>query len=299
MILRLLLVAEVFFFAALCMQNPTAPLAGTEWRVTDIGGKAPETGIASTISFNEGGRVSGRAGCNRFFGSVALDGAAMKFGAIGSTRMACPGPAMQQESLFLAALAKAERYEMQGAELLIYAQGFTKPLRFAREGAAAAKPLVIVLIGPPASGKSTQAEFLVKRYNMALIARDTLARQAGARLDAALKEKIVSLNGQGFILDGYPSTREEADHLAQLVKEMKLPNPLVIQLNVPDGVARERALQAGGAVKARFEIDLNQYKRELALARTYYPESDIWTVDGNRAPTEVSETIRLLIADRQ
>jgi heat shock protein HslJ len=98
----------------------------------DLGGKGVVDRTQSTISFAEGGKVSGRGGCNRYFGTVEISGDKLKFGAMGSTKMACPEALMDQEDRFLAALQKAERYAMQGAYLLIYVNGMEKPLRFTR-----------------------------------------------------------------------------------------------------------------------------------------------------------------------
>jgi heat shock protein HslJ len=51
---------------------------------------------------------------------------------LGSTRMACPEAVMNQEGQYFKALEGAERYTRNGDELLVYAQGFDKPLRFTR-----------------------------------------------------------------------------------------------------------------------------------------------------------------------
>jgi heat shock protein HslJ len=49
-----------------------------------------------------------------------------------STKMACIGGASEQESRYLGALQKAQRYEVQGDTLLIHAQGMDQPLRLVR-----------------------------------------------------------------------------------------------------------------------------------------------------------------------
>jgi heat shock protein HslJ len=54
----------------------TAPgLAGTTWRAETIMGRPVIDSAASTITFEADGRVSGRGGCNRYFGTrvVSLD----------------------------------------------------------------------------------------------------------------------------------------------------------------------------------------------------------------------------------
>jgi serine/threonine protein kinase len=71
--------------------------------------------------------------CNRFTGSAEVSGDSIKFGMLASTRMACPDDAVNsQEMEYLKALAAAKRLELKDAALLIYAEGYDKPLRFTR-----------------------------------------------------------------------------------------------------------------------------------------------------------------------
>lgn len=162
------------------------------------------------------------------------------------------------------------------------------------------KGLVIVLIGPPGSGKTTQSGFLKWKYEIPAVAADEMRQKAGnstEKLNALLREQVLHADAsKGFVLDGYPSTRAEADYLGRLVKEAKLRSPIIIQLDVPDDEVRRR-LQ-GKPEAADLEKRLASYHRELDLARSYYPESDIWTIDGTRSPKEVFATIVSLIQDR-
>jgi heat shock protein HslJ len=106
-------------------------LTGSEWTLVDIEGAAAEHGLA-TLTFAEAGKVAGNGSCNRFFGSVEINGNALKLSALGSTRMACPEEVMQQEAKYLEALQAAERFEWKDPYLLIYPRGVEKPLRFTR-----------------------------------------------------------------------------------------------------------------------------------------------------------------------
>jgi heat shock protein HslJ len=115
-------------------------LTGSEWQLEDVGGVAADHGKA-TLTFPEAGKVSGNASCNHFFGSSEINGDAIKLGAMGSTRMACPEAVMNQEAKYLEALQAAERFEWKDPYLLIYSKGFEKPLRFMRlESAKPATP---------------------------------------------------------------------------------------------------------------------------------------------------------------
>ena len=108
------------------------PLWGSEWRLQDIGGQAALPQKAATLTFPKSGQVAGEGSCNRFFGNVEIERDRLKFGPLASTKMACMGGASEQESRYLGALQKAQRYEVKGDTLLIHAQGMDQPLRFVR-----------------------------------------------------------------------------------------------------------------------------------------------------------------------
>lgn len=57
----------------------------------------------------------------------------MKMGPLASTRMACVDESVsKQEDAYLKALGAATRYSYQDPNLLIYCDGYDKPLRFVR-----------------------------------------------------------------------------------------------------------------------------------------------------------------------
>ncbi|WKE63984.1 META domain-containing protein [Gallaecimonas kandeliae] len=87
-----------------------------------------------TLNLTSDGKLSGVSGCNRYFGGYKLvNGAAIKVGNIGSTKMACMGELMQAEGLYLDRLGKANWIELDGDTLKLYSDGFEAPLRF-RQG---------------------------------------------------------------------------------------------------------------------------------------------------------------------
>jgi len=170
-------------------------------------------------------------------------------------------------------------------------------------GAAAQGPgkgLVIVLIGPPGSGKTTQAQLLVKKYKIPTVAADQLRAKAGnsaEKLNGLLREEVLRAEpAKGFVIDGYPATRAEAEYLGKVVKEARLPPPIIIQIDVPDAEVRKRMKGSAGS---DFEQRLAQYHKELEMAQSYYPQADIWTIIGTLPPNEVFKTVVALIDDRQ
>ena len=118
--------------------TPAAPftLVGTEWGLADLAGTPVIANSKASLAFPEAGRVAGNGSCNRFTGAVTISGDTVKFGALASTRMACmDGGVSAQEDAYLKALAAASRYEYHDPDLLIYASGYDKPLRFTRAAA--------------------------------------------------------------------------------------------------------------------------------------------------------------------
>jgi putative lipoprotein len=109
-----------------------AGLAGTSWRVEDLGGEKVPADAEGTLDFPDAGRVAGRAFCNRFSGKVETSGSSIRFGPLAVTKMACGQSANEREARFLQALHKAERYSLDGETLQVYFAGSERPLRLAR-----------------------------------------------------------------------------------------------------------------------------------------------------------------------
>jgi len=118
-------------------------IVGTEWVLEDLCGRGVVGEVQPTIAFPKAGKVAGNGGCNRYFGAVRISGDRIEVEHVGSTRMACPPPILDQEHRFLGALQKAKRLEIDGETLLIHGAGCAKPLKFTRvagHGKAPAKP---------------------------------------------------------------------------------------------------------------------------------------------------------------
>lgn len=110
--------------------EPTAGLWGTQWTLVAMGAQAAMPTPQATLQFPEPGRAAGNGSCNRFSGEVTVTQDRITFGNLASTKMACMGGAMAQESAYLGALAKAQRFERRGDNLLIHVDGMAQPLRF-------------------------------------------------------------------------------------------------------------------------------------------------------------------------
>jgi len=185
--------------------------------------------------------------------------------------------------------------------------------------AAADRPFVVVLIGPTGSGKTTQADFLKRRYSIPSINIDEIIQQNRAELNSEktpginegspqeslginelVRDRLKRMNpARGFVLDGYPASKDQADYLAALLRDLHLPAPVILQLDVPDAVVKERLAKRHRSddKPAPIEQRLKDYHREMDMIRDYYPQANIWTVDGTRTPAEVSKTIVSILED--
>ena len=107
--------------------EPATALPGTDWNVTRFAGEAgalvgvlPATTI--TLEFGADGRLGGTSGCNSYGADYTVDEADRKLtvGLASQTLMLCEPPAlMVQEAGYVAALQRAEAYDLADGRLTI------------------------------------------------------------------------------------------------------------------------------------------------------------------------------------
>jgi adenylate kinase len=120
------------------------------------------------------------------------------------------------------------------------------------------------LVGPPASGKGTQAAILTERLGVPKISTGDMLRQARAdRTELGLSAEKFMNAGQlvpdevviglvderltladcqkGFILDGFPRTVVQADALDRVLNKRGTPLDAVVQIDVSRDLLVERA----------------------------------------------------------
>lgn len=142
--------------------------------------------------------------------------------------------------------------------------------------------MYILLMGPPGAGKGTQAEKLVEKFKLrhistgdmfrAAVKEGTeLGKQAKACMDAGqlvpdsvtigiVKERLAKPDcKQGFILDGFPRTIEQADALDRTLAELGIRLNRVINISVPaaDLVSRATGRRICKSCGATYHIVFN------------------------------------------
>jgi len=171
---------------------------------------------------------------------------------------------------------------------------------------------VLILVGPPASGKSTQAALIQKQYGFALITREQLmqddpsllARQkqpgirgVEPRVDPALNNVFMRRLARtdiskGLLLDGYPATKDHGDFLVKVLRDKGLKKPLIVQLELTDDAVRQRLRDQK---TEQVEQDLKDYHRETDFLSAYFPEAEIVKIDGSKKEDAVFAQIRKAI----
>lgn len=85
-------------------------IADREWRLRSIDGDPIPDMADVWLMMTPDGKVSGRAGCNRYAGHTELDAGFIGFGRLAVTDMACDVRTMELESAYLARLAEVRGF---------------------------------------------------------------------------------------------------------------------------------------------------------------------------------------------
>ncbi len=189
----------------------------------------------------------------------------------------------------------------------------------------------IILLGPPGSGKGTQAQRLVQRYRIVQLSTGEMLRAAvAAGTPIGLKAKdIMAVGGlvpdevvvgiisdridqddakNGFILDGFPRTVPQAEALDDLLKHKHMKLDAVIELRVNEGALIDRVEKRAEETRARGEevrVDdtaevlvkrLAAYRAQTEPLIHYYSEKrKLLTVDGMMTIEEVTREISRIL----
>ena len=179
----------------------------------------------------------------------------------------------------------------------------------------------IVLLGPPGSGKGTQATMLVERLKLPHISTGALLRNAAKRGTAlGLQAKAITDKGDlvpddimsdmieerlsrddvanGFILDGYPRNVAQAESLDAMLERLNTPADEAIHIDIdPEQIIKRiarRAKEEGRSddteetVRNRMRV----YDEQTAPVADYYAERGLLTrVLGNGDKEEILQRI--------
>jgi len=181
----------------------------------------------------------------------------------------------------------------------------------------------IVLFGPPGSGKGTQAQNLIEKFNLKQISTGDLFRynmKNGTELgklaksyidkgelvpdqvttDMLIDEVKKPTDTSGFIFDGYPRTANQTEALEKIVKEILNGEISVcLSLIVNDEILVERLLKRGETsgrtddsneeiIRARIK---EYYTKTAEVAELYKQQGKYVEINGVGGIDEISEKL--------
>ena len=190
----------------------------------------------------------------------------------------------------------------------------------------------LILLGPPGSGKGTQAQRLVHKYGIVQLSTGEMLRAAvAARTPVGIKAQDIMASGglvpdeivigiisdrmdqpdaaKGFILDGFPRTVPQAEALDDLLKKKHMRLDAVVELRVNESALLQRVETRVAEMRARGEavrIDdtpevltkrLASYRSQTEPLIHYYSERrKLLTVDGMMTIEHVTREINRILA---
>lgn len=148
----------------------------------------------------------------------------------------------------------------------------------------------LILFGPPGSGKGTQSERLISKYGLKhLSTGDLLRSEITAQTELGLKAKSFMDAGQlvpdavvigmvdaaisankgvnGFLFDGFPRTRAQAEALDALLKSHATEIHVVLALDVPEEELIQRMIGRAKTSGRSDDADPEVQKKRIAVYR--------------------------------
>jgi adenylate kinase len=180
---------------------------------------------------------------------------------------------------------------------------------------------IILIFGPPCSGKGTQSKIIASKYNLKHLSTGDILRDEQAKgtkigniakelIDKGqfvpdmmviemIKQAIIDNDGyDGFIFDGFPRTSEQAKFIDQFLFIRQTPISHVILLEAPTYVLcermKERAIAEGRADDTPETIParLNKYANDTQAAVQYFTnKNNLLKVDATKTKELVTEEI--------
>ena len=180
----------------------------------------------------------------------------------------------------------------------------------------------IILLGPPGSGKGTQAQNITSEYGYIQLSTGDMLRasvsegtelglKAKAIMDAGdlvsddlilgiVEERLAQPDAEhGFLLDGFPRTDAQAQGLVEMLAPQGI--DLAIDIEVPDDVVTQRMLARGRdddtpeAIQRRLQL----YQEETAPLLDFFSSREVLAaVDGLGSEQEVQSRIISAIESR-
>ncbi|XZF13324.1 adenylate kinase [Chitinophagaceae bacterium MMS25-I14] len=179
----------------------------------------------------------------------------------------------------------------------------------------------LILFGPPGSGKGTQSANIVSAFHLQHIStgdllRDEVSRQTPLGVEARKymdqgmlvpDEVVIGMisskidetpNARGFIFDGFPRTKAQAEALDKLLEFKNTQIHLMLSLQVPEDELTRRMI-GRAATSGRSDDNeevivkrIKEYHAKTAIVENYY--ESFGKVERIKGDGSIEETFKLL-----
>ena len=185
----------------------------------------------------------------------------------------------------------------------------------------------IILFGAPGAGKGTQANFLIKEFDLIQISTGDMLRESVKQKTKLGKQvETIMANGdlvpddiifalisdrldnkdikKGFIFDGFPRNLKQAQKLDDIIHEMNINLDYVFHIDVDEKILTSRIENRAKQEKISRKDDtssvlierLKVYNRETKPVLNYYSDQNkLNIINGMGTIEEVSSNISIII----
>lgn len=183
---------------------------------------------------------------------------------------------------------------------------------------------VVIFLGPPGSGKGTQASRLARDLGLQRLSTGEMLREHAARgtelgrqvaplLDAGhlvpddvvismIRQRLSSMDDIRVIFDGFPRTVAQAEALDVLLEELSCPICATVLLDAPEDELQKRMLTRARlegrsddtpeTIQNRFKV---YHERTKPLVDYYAARGHLRNLDGTGAPDEVYRRLKCCV----
>ena len=183
--------------------------------------------------------------------------------------------------------------------------------------------MIIIFFGPPGAGKGTQAEIISNHlkiphlstgfiFRNLLLQKNDLAKKLQDKLNMGelisdeITNQIISSRmdekdcSNGFILDGYPRTINQADFLKKKLDFKKLKIDKILDINLDEKEILKRIILRSSIEQRNddnenvIQIRISEYLKETKPLSDHYMtefQNSYYSIDGNQKIDKISKDI--------